>query len=190
MMTESEDEDGQWPGSLTKKDCNLMIRLRFRKEMEQQYGHEVQKLYKTPGFGLIKSNQPGNLDREPLENVVLEAKDIAPMMNSLVLGVGPTSRSSLTSHLASMKLLAILVIICRSAHQNNSNYIPLFVAMYMYSAGAKVDAITLLNRLGLSVSYNVLLRKLRSITTSSAAFIKKQASNCKLVGTWDNFQYR
>lgn len=62
MMTESKDEDGQWPGFLTKKDYNSMIRLWFRKEMEQQYSHNVQKLYKTPGFGLIKSNQPGNLD--------------------------------------------------------------------------------------------------------------------------------
>lgn len=158
--------------------------------MEQRYSHEVQKLCRTSGFGLIKSNQPGNLDRALLENIVFEAKELAPMMTSLVLSVGPTSRSPLTSHLASMKLLAILVIICRSAHRNNSNYVPLLVVMYMYSAGAKVDAITLLNHLGLFVSYNVLFRKLRGITTSSAAFIKEQASNCKLVGTWDNFEYR
>ena len=89
-----------------------------------------------------------------------------------------------------MKLLAILVILCRSAHRNNSNYFPLLVAIYLYSAGAKVDAITLLNHLGLSVSYNVLLKRLRSIMSSSAAFIKQQATNCKLVGTWDNFEYR
>lgn len=62
--------------------------------------------------------------------------------------------------------------------------------MYMYSAGAKVDAITFLNRLGLSVSYNVLLRKLKGIISSSAAFIKEQASNYKLVGMWDNFEYQ
>lgn len=190
MITESDNADGRWPGSLTKKDCNLIIRLRFRKEMEQRYDHKVQKLYRTSGFGLVKSNQPGDLDQAPLENVVSEAKELAPMMTSLVLGVGPTSKSPLSSHLSSMKLLAILVIICRSAHRNNSNYVPLLVAMYMYSAGAKVDAITLFNRLGLSVLYNVLLRKLRGIATSSAAFINEQASNCKLVGTWNNFEYR
>ena len=89
-----------------------------------------------------------------------------------------------------MKLVTILVIICRLVHQNNSNYIPLFVAMYLYSASAKVDAITLLNHLGLSVSYNVLLRKLRDIKASSTAFIKEQAFNCNLVGSWDNFEYR
>lgn len=89
-----------------------------------------------------------------------------------------------------MKLVAILVILCRSAHRNNSNYVPLLVAMYLYSAGARVDAITLLNHLGISVLYNVLLRKLRSITASSSAFIKAQASNRKLIGTWDNFEYR
>ncbi len=112
------------------------------------------------------------------------------MRNSLVFGVSSISRSPLTSHLASIKLLTILVIICRSAYRNNSNYISLLMTMYIYSAGAKVDAITLLNRLGFSVLYNVLLKKLRCITTSSAAFIKEQASNCKLVSTWDNFEYQ
>lgn len=62
--------------------------------------------------------------------------------------------------------------------------------MYLYSARARVDAITFLNHLGLSVLYNILLRKLRSITTFNAAFIKKQAFNNKLVGMWDNFGYR
>lgn len=95
------------------------------------------------------------------------------MMTSLMIGVGPTSRSLLTSHLTLMKLLAIFVIIYKSAHWNNSNYIPLLVAIYIYLAGAKVDIITLFNRLGFSVSYNVLLKKLKGITTSSAAFIKK-----------------
>lgn len=133
----------------------------------------MQKLCKIPGFSLIKSNQPEDLDQEPLENIVFQANDIAPIITSLVFGVGPILRSLLISHLASIKLLAILVIICKSAHQNNSNYIFLFVAMYMYSAGTKVDAITLFNQLDLSVLYNVLLRKLRSITISNAAFIQE-----------------
>ena len=188
MMTEST-KDGRWPRALMQKDMNLMIRLRFRSEMEKRYGQEVQKLCQTSGFGLACSNK-GDVDRGPLEMMVTSAKETAPLLTSLMLSVGPLSKSAVTSHLTSMKLLAILVILCRSAHRNNSNYFPLLVSIYLYSAGAKVDAITFLNHLGLSVSYNVLLKKLRNITSSSAAFIKEQASNCKLVGTWDNFEYR
>lgn len=62
------------------------------------------------------------------------------------------------------------------------------MVIYIYSASIKVDAIIFLNCLYLSVSYNVFIRKLRGITTFSAAFIKEQASNCKLVSTWDNFE--
>ena len=62
--------------------------------------------------------------------------------------------------------------------------------MYLYSAGAKVDAIILINHLRLSVLYNSLLQKLRDIKAHSTAFIKKKASNCKLVGSWDIFEYR
>lgn len=89
-----------------------------------------------------------------------------------------------------MKLVAILVILYRSAHQNNSNYILLFIAIYLYSVRARVNAIIFFNHLGLLVSYNVFLRKVKSITISSATFIREQAFNNKLVGMWDNFKYR
>lgn len=101
-----------------------------------------------------------------------------------------TLRSLWTSHLASMKLLTIFVIICRSTHGNNNNYISLFVIIYIYSVGAKVDIITLFNYLGLFISYNMLLRKLRDITSLNANFIKEQATNYKLVNMWDNFKYQ
>lgn len=180
MMTESTKE-GRWPRALMQKDLNLMIRLRFRAEMEKRYGQEIQKLCQISSFGMTCSSK-GDVDREPLELMITSAKEKAPLLTSLVKSVGPLSKSAMTSHLASMKLLAILVILCRSAHRNNSNYFPLLVAIYLYSAGAKVDAITLLNYLGLSVLYNVLLKRLRNIMSSSAAFIKQQATNCKLVG--------
>ena len=61
MMTESE-HGGQWPGSLTRKDCNLMIRLRFRREIEKRYGYKVEKLCKSSEFELANRNQPGDLD--------------------------------------------------------------------------------------------------------------------------------
>ena len=122
--------------------------------------------------------------------IVTNAKEKAPLLTSLVQNIGPLSKLAITSHLASMKLLAIFVIFCRSAHRNNSNYFPLLVVIYLPSARAKVDAITLLNHLGLSVSYNVLLKRLRNIILSSTAFIKQQAANCKLIGTWDKFEYQ
>ncbi len=63
---------------LSKKDCNLIIRLRFWKEKEKRYDREIQALYKTLGFGLIKCNQPGDLDWAPLESIVNQAKKVAP----------------------------------------------------------------------------------------------------------------
>lgn len=88
------------------------------------------------------------------------------------------------------KLVAVLAILCRSAHRNNSNYLPLFVTLYLYSAGARIDAITLLNHLGLSVSYDVLQKKLKAITSLGMSWIRQQSTNRKLVGTWDYFEYR
>ena len=176
MLTKSERE-GCWPDFWTYKNCNLMIRLYFRREIESRYSNEVQKLCKSSGFGQADKDWPGDLNQKPLENIVNQAKKTAPLITSMMLGVSFNSDAYLTSHLvfhqASMKLFTILVVMCKLAYQNTSNYILLFVAIYLYSAGAKVDAIILLNHFGFSVSYNLLMRKLRNIKAHSTAFIKK-----------------
>lgn len=89
-----------------------------------------------------------------------------------MLSLRSNSDICLTAYLASIKLLAILVIMCRSVYRNNNNYILLLVDMYLYSARVKVNAITLLNHLGLSILYNSFLRKLRDIKAYNAVFIK------------------
>lgn len=52
----------------------------------------------------------------------------------------------------------------------------------MYFARAKVDAITFLNNLKLSVLYKVLFKKFKDITSASKLYIKKQANNTQHIG--------
>lgn len=75
--------------------------------------------------------------------------------------------------MALIKLVTILVIVYKSAYLNNSNYIPLLIKMYLYSAGTQIDAITLLDHLGISVLSTVFMKKSRDITTSSIVFMKE-----------------
>ena len=146
-----------------------MIKLHLQLEMEQRYNQEVKRLCKTSGFAMLQTGQPGDIDRDPLEEIVDQVENTALMLSSLVRSVGPTSRSTMTSQLVSIKLVAILIILCRLAHWNNNNYIPFLIALYLYLVGARIDSITLLNYLDLSVSHNVILRKLHEITRSNAA---------------------
>lgn len=90
-----------------------------------------------------------------------------------MLGVGPASYLAKALHSSDIKLIGILVILYRSTHQNNSNYVHLMIALYLYSAGIRVDAITLLNHFGFSVSYNVLQKQLKNTTFASQALIKQ-----------------
>lgn len=62
--------------------------------------------------------------------------------------------------------------------------------MYLYFADAQVHTITLLNHLCLFILYNILLRPLINLKTSSSTFIKRQAFKFKLIDTWDSFKYR
>ena len=139
--------------------------------MEQQYGHKIPKLCKTLGFGLIKNNQLGNLDWISLKIIIFETKKLVLMMTSLVLGISFISKSVLISYLTSMKLFAIFVIIYRLVHWNNNNYVFLFMVRYMYLTDAKVAVIILFNHFSFSILYNVLLKNLRDIITSSTTFI-------------------
>lgn len=181
MMTETRKE-GCWPKALYRRDWRLMLQLRLQSEAEILYGKEVQQLCKTKGFGFVDKSSFGDVDRAPLEGLVDIAKTTAPMLTSLVNSIGPLTTSSNSAHLVSMKLIAILVIFCRSAHRNNSSYFSLLIALYLYSSGACIDAITLLNHLGLSVSYDTVQHKLKNISSASARWIQKQAFNSKLVG--------
>lgn len=132
------------------------------------------------------------IDQHPLNKIIDVFSKKAPLFCSLVLGVRLTSCFSSFSfdlHLISMKIISVLVIPCRLAHWNNSNYFSLLVTLYIYSTSAKIDAITFLNHLGLSVSYKVLQKKLHEITLMQKKWIKQQASNWQLVSMWDNFKY-
>lgn len=198
MLEESlkeEEEAGRWPDALKRHDWDTIIKLRAKREIEKRYNQEIQALCRTPCFGTAETNEmpQGSVDKSLLDDIANTAIQKAPFVSSMVFSVGPTVTNSLyttPNHAVTMKLIAILVILCRSAHRNNSNYLPLMIGLYLYSAGARIDAITLLNRLGLSVSYSVLLKKLGDITVTSQQWIRQQASNRQLVGTWDNFEYQ
>lgn len=104
--------------------------------------------------------------------IVTIVKESALLLTSLVLSIEHLSKLTMTSHLALIKLLAILVILYKSIDWNKSNYFPFLVVIYLYLAKAKVDTITLFKYLGLLVLHNVLLKRLGSIMLSSATFIK------------------
>lgn len=88
-----------------------------------------------------------------------------------MLGTGTTSafyaKTSIRLHLSDMKVVAVLLILSRSAYCNKSNYFPLFIAFYLYCAGVRIDAITFLNHFSISVLYDVLQKKLKKIFSLS-----------------------
>lgn len=183
MMTETHQQNGRWPKALKRKNWDQILELRCQSELEKRYNQEIQSLCKTPNFGIVTPGlRPGEINKKPLIEIVDLAQKKALQLTSMILSIDLSCRSS-DLHVVSMKLVTILVILCRLAHCNNSHFLPLLIALYLYSAGARVDAITLLNQMGLTVSYNVFLYKFKAIASDSALWIKQQASNLRLVGT-------
>lgn len=56
MIRKTNKKTGSWPGVITRKDFDLMIKLCLCKEVEKRYAQEIQSLYKTPSFGLTMKN--------------------------------------------------------------------------------------------------------------------------------------
>ena len=141
---------------LSHVKTGVVIKLKGKNEIERRYWEEVQTFCKTPCFGAIDPKQ--GINKHLLEDIVKVVTEKAPLINSIVLGVSPTSQFNDTPklYIISIKIVVILFIFYCSAYQNNSNYLPLIIALFFYLAGVKVNSIILLNYLGLSVFYNVL----------------------------------
>lgn len=136
-MTKSESKK-QWPNSLSKKDCSLIICFRFEKKIEKYYSCGMQVFCKSLNFKSIRYNQPENLNWASLESIINQAKEISLIIMSLLFNMRISTTTSITLFIfqvALMKLVTILVILCKLAYQNNSNYLPLFVVIYLYFAG-------------------------------------------------------
>lgn len=110
-----------------------------------------------------------------MNNIIEVSINKALFVSNLVLNVEfISSFLSFNLHVIRIKIVAVLVILYQLAlYYNNSNFLLFFIALYMYSTRAKIDTITLLNNLGLSVLYKVLLKKLKDIILASKLYIKK-----------------
>lgn len=135
-----------------------MLNIYLCSKVENCYIRKVQALCKTKDFGMVDIFCLGDVNQIPLQKIVNVAINTAPLLCKMITAVGPLSWHALvnTSHLAAISIISVLVILCRSANENNSNYISLFIALYLYLFGVQVDAITLWNHLSLLVLYNVL----------------------------------
>lgn len=111
------------------------------------------------------------------------------MLSSFVRNVRLTLRSAITFQQVSIISIAILIILCKLDHWNNSNDISLFIALYLYLTGVKINLIIFFNYISLFVLHNMLLKILHKISKSSVACIKAYTSNCRLIRLWDNFNY-
>lgn len=124
-------------------------------------------------FGAINEKTSiGTVNKGPINKVVETVKSKAFMISSIVFDMGPSS-CNLPSHLVTMKLIAILIILYLSAHRKNSNYILFFIGLYFYFTDAKTDAITFFNYFDLSVLYDILQKKLKNIISMSKNWIKQ-----------------
>lgn len=184
-MKEIDKKTRCWPSVIIQKNFDTIIKIYFQKKLKKRYSQEVQSFYKTPSFGLATQSTSSfkEINQRSFKNVIKEAQENVFLLNSIIIAIELSSwRISLSSNVAyfwliSIKINTILVILYCSIYWNNSNYIPLLIALYLYTAKAQGDTITLLNHLSFLLLYDVLKKKLKEIIISIISWIKSQGSN-------------
>lgn len=61
--------------------------------------------------------------------------------------------------------------------------------MYLYASGTHAATINVLNRCGISVAYNTLLRSLESLNLSCTDRFRSVAAQCRSLFMWDNVNF-
>lgn len=175
-----------WLKNISTTSSNSDLSIKYKNDKDGGFRFFI----KPQHLVWLSTYTKSQINWEPLETIASNVKTKIPLFSSLVSSVKPLfSSSSINSHRLSMKIVAILVILCRSTHQNHSNYVCVLIVLNLYSADTRIDVITLFNHLSLFVSYNVLKKKLKDIRISSITWIKAQGTNCKLVDMCDKFEY-
>lgn len=104
------------------------------------------------GFAIVKKSTR-ELDWSLLEIIVADIKKKVPLLLGLVLGARSTfcTKTFIQFYLIDIKVIIVLFILYRLAYQNNSNYFPLLIILYLYFTRTRIDAITLLNHLSIFI---------------------------------------
>lgn len=149
-----EKKPGCYPGVLTCGNHDMMIKLWYQKEFEKRCNKKVQSIYLTPLFSIATKNKtcPNEINQQSLKNILHKTQRKVLLFNSIIRTIRSFSQwiSSLIpitaiTHLVIMKIVVIYFVFSHSIYQNNSSYIPLLLALYIYSTRVEIDIIRLLN---------------------------------------------
>ncbi len=96
------------------------------------------------------------LIKNPIENIKDIAKWIAIMPMIFINSVYILTKLLTSAYqIIEIKLVNILVVLCKSTHHNNSNYFLFLIPLYLYSSVVRVKIITLFNDFCINILYNI-----------------------------------
>src|SRR5271155_2794375 len=89
---------------------------------------------------------------------------------------------------AASRIVTIISILCFSQHRNTCTGFQTTLGLYLHSNGVKRQQMNLLSRLGLTISYQTIIRLIKEQSVRAADQVKSMGQCNTSVTAYDNFE--
>jgi hypothetical protein len=151
---------------------------------------EVERLGAITPFDKYDPSKSGKFDALDMDQTLHTIQEQAPLLLRLIRGImAPESRRIYQRQKEpAARIVAIVSILCFSQRQNTCTGIQTTLGLYLHSKGVKRQQIELLSRLGLTISYDTVIRVIKEQSVQAAIQVKGMGQSDPSVTAYDNFE--
>lgn len=140
-------------------------------------------LERSAGFGKCAVSVT---DIDTLDGLLDTARENAPRLIGLFEDITSQSRRS-SDRSFSSRYIIILAILCYT-HSQRCNNVQTLLGLYLHSNGVHRRVVALLARCGISVSYDTVIQRIKTLSEEATMAISAAASSSDSVTVYDNFE--
>ena len=152
---------------------------------------EVERLGTMSPFNKVDpTSQNGRFDALDMDQTLATIQSQAPLLLRLIRDImAPESQRVYQRQKEPIaRIVAIISILCFSQRQYTYTGLQTTLGLYLHSNGVKRQQIELLNRFGLVVSYDTIIRAIKEQSTRAEGQVERMGQCDDAVTAYDNFE--
>lgn len=166
------------------------------KTITEQLRCEIKALAEDELFGLFftptKTDRLGSL--KGLQQVEIIIRKLAPRWLNIIYGACQEFSScqtfeTLQTSFFVKRCVIILAALAHYMRPNRSTNFQTVICLYLYQGGARRRVLDTLCRLGLTISYTSIQRRMADLTEEAQRAVQVAGRSANAIVTWDNFEF-
>jgi hypothetical protein len=151
---------------------------------------EVERLGAIAPFDKYDPSKSGKFDALDMDQTLHTIEEQAPLLLQLIRGIMAPEyqRTYQRQKEPAARIIAIISILCFSQRQNTCTGIQTTLGLCLHSNGVKRQQIELLSRLGLTTSYDTIIRVIKEQSIQASLQVNSMGQSDASVTAYDNFE--